>query len=272
MASNFPKIVLTVLMGSFSCLSVAASNQRNLTVASMGDSITVAFSADIPFKADPSVSWSTGEKLVPGFESHLQKLKRHFPDALVQGKNFAKSGSTIEDVAAQVAQVNAVRADYVTLLIGANDVCDWTANYAASEKKFLDTLKQYLDSMITTNPNVRIVLSAIPDLIQVWSLSKDEASCQSVWKKIPMLCTPVFGESATDGSRIALKAHVRQTNAKIGELAKVYAKNVRFTPSVGTATLAKDDISTYDCFHPSVKGQNTLSQYTWSQGWFAERK
>jgi lysophospholipase L1-like esterase len=176
----------------------------------------------------------------------------------------------ITDVAAQVTKVNKLKADYVTLVIGGNDVWEWSRDYAGYEKAYLSSMKRYLDSMVVANQNVRILLGAIPDLTQVWSLSKDEASCQKVWRAIPRFCSPVFGASATDSSRIAFKAHVTQTNARLAELARTYPKNVKFAASVGTAKLARSDMSPFDCFHPSVSGQNTLSQYTWNEGWFAE--
>lgn len=258
-----------LLMSSSFCEAFAA--QRTLVVAAMGDSITVAFSSDIAFKPDPAFSWSTGERTAPGFESHVQKLKRQFPDAIVKAKNLAVPGASIDDIAAQVSQVNALRADYVTLLVGSNDVCGWSANYPASEQQFLNKLNQYLRSLTAANPHVRIVVSAIPDLTQIWTVGKNEAACQRVWTSSPRFCSPVFGRTASDSSRTALRARLRATNFKIGEIAKRYAKNVKFAASVGNATLTRADLSPFDCFHPSVKGQNSLSSFTWNDGWFPDQ-
>lgn len=271
MSARSFKMVSVALLMTWSFVGAIAA-QKKVVVAAMGDSITVAFSSDIAFKPDPAFSWSTGEKSAPGFESHLQRLRRRFPNTMIQGKNVAVSGATIDDIAKQVVQVNALRADYVTLLVGGNDVCGWASSYTASETKFLNKLNQYLSSLTLTNPNIRIVLSAIPDITQIWDVAKNEAACQKVWTAIPRFCSPIFGQKASDSSRIALRERLRQTNFKIADVAKRYAKNVKFAASVGRAALTRADLSPYDCFHPSVKGQSILSAYTWNDGWFPDER
>lgn len=259
------------LMLGFAFLVTTGANAAapaKFTIVGIGDSITKAFNANSYFRDSPEVSWATGTKKMAGFESHLEKLQKLMPQTTVTGFNYAVTGAVINDLSAQVKKANAAKPDYLTLLIGANDVCNWTEDYQESLDTFTATLKKNLDSLVAANPKIKITVSAMPDVYRLWELSKTSASCQRVWGFIG-LCKQLLGKKLTDQQRLAFKQRWDHANSNIGSAAALYPQNVKYSDYAATYEFSKDDISTHDCFHPSAKGQNTLAQGTWAESWFA---
>src|SRR5215204_466110 len=91
-------------------------------MAATGDSITRAFNTGaIPFTDAPANSWSTGTSTT--VNTHYVRILAANP--AINGRNYneAVSGAEMVDLVAQVANVNTRQADYVTILLGANDAC-----------------------------------------------------------------------------------------------------------------------------------------------------
>lgn len=265
------KVLFSFAFAVASCNAVAkdaeVAEPAKYTVAALGDSITMAFNAQNYFADSPEVSWSTGFRRPGGFESHLEKLEKKFPGTKVLGYNYAVTGARIRDLASQVRQANLVRPDYVTLLLGANDVCNWRANYQSDLDYFVATLKKNLDTLVAANPDVKILVSSVPDVYRVWELSKDSSACQRVWSFIG-LCSPLLGSDVSAAARLDFRDRWSHLNSSLDSVAALYPKNIKFSASLATYEFKKDDISTNDCFHPSLKGQSSLARVTWSESWF----
>lgn len=269
MLASFSNRRISVTMFALLLSLPAFADPSAFKIVALGDSITKAFNANGGFSDSPDVSWSTGARKVVGFESHLQKIQKLYPQAQVTGLNYAVTGAKVKDLAKQVQKANVAKPDYLTLLIGANDVCNWPADYQESLDQFVETLKANLDSVIATNPNVKVTMSAMPDIYRLWQLSKDDASCQRVWNFIG-LCKPLLGRSVTDSDRLAFKGRWDHANAALASVAEQYPQHIKFSARAETIEFTNEDISRTDCFHPSIKGQNTLSKETWEEGWFAQ--
>ena len=122
--------------------------------------------------------------------------------------------------------------------------------------------------MIAANPKVKITMSGMPDIYRLWELSKDKSSCQRTWSFIG-LCKPLLGRGVSNGERLDFKARWDHANAAMETLAAQYPQHIKFSTHAETAEFTSEDISQTDCFHPSIKGQNTLSEGAWKEGWFA---
>lgn len=258
----------TVVLGFNILLSAHASAATDtFTIVALGDSITKAFNAEHYFGDSPEVSWSTGTKVTTGFLSHLERLQKVFPQKKVSGFNYAVTGAVVRDLDSQVKRANAKKPDYVTVIIGANDICRWSANYQGQLDEFTEHLKTTLDSLVTANPKVKITMSALPDVYRLWQLSKDTASCRKAWNFIG-LCKGLLASDLSNAQRTAFKERWDHANSNMASVAAMFPQNIKFSDAVATYAFDKDQISSNDCFHPSTKGQSVLAQKTWEEGWF----
>ena len=92
------------------------------SMAALGDSITQAYNTGPSAYRDyPAGSWSTGT--TASVNSHYLRISAQ--NQAIVGMNFndAVSGSKVADLAAQVTVANGQQAEYITILIGGNDVC-----------------------------------------------------------------------------------------------------------------------------------------------------
>ena len=68
--------------------------------------------------------------------------------------------------------------------------------------------------------------------------------------------------------RLAFKYRLDDLNNSLSKISANYPLHVRFDNSLAKYKFTKEDVSSQDCFHPSLRGQNLISQLTWDKGWF----
>ena len=246
----------------------AKSSKEKYTMVAIGDSITRAFNAELYFWDTPSASWTTGKQKHDGFDSHLERLQKLFPEKKVKAYNYARTGALMKDLARQVKKTIKKHPEYVTLLIGANDFCRWGADYQGKLDEFTQRLKTNLDTLIAADPKVKITMSAVPDIYNVWKVSKDKSSCQTIWNLIGF-CKELLNKNLTGVQRLAFRDRWEHANSNMESVAAMYPQNVKFSGAVANYAFKVEDLSTHDCFHPSLKGQGILADVTWREGWFA---
>jgi lysophospholipase L1-like esterase len=255
------------LAAAFAALAAtgAAHAAYPSSIASTGDSITRAFNdCSFPFVDCPAASWSTG---TAGY-SHYSRLRAVNPAITGRSWNHAVSGADMADLQGQVAGVVGRGAEYVTVLMGANDVC------ASSEAGMtpVDVFSSQFAAAMTTLtgglPNARVFVSSIPDVHQLFQLYRFNLGANAVWAIAgicqSMLANP-WSSSAVDTQR---RARVRQRNIDyntvLGQVCATFT-NCRFdNNAVFNTGFARSDVSTRDYFHPSVAGQSKLAGVTWS--------
>src|SRR6266511_5722436 len=93
------------------------------SIAAIGDSITRAADVCCWYGDHPAQSWSTGGGLFDGITSHYERILKLKPSIYGHNYNDAKSGAKMRDAAGQAQSAVSQRARYVTILMGANDVC-----------------------------------------------------------------------------------------------------------------------------------------------------
>lgn len=243
------------------------SSKEKYTMVAIGDSITRAFNAELYFWDTPSASWTTGKQKHDGFESHLERLQKLLPDKKVKAYNYARTGALMKDLARQVKRTIKKHPQYVTLLIGANDFCRWGGDYQGKLDEFTQRLKTNLDTLIAADPKVKITMSAVPDIYNVWKVLKDKSSCQTIWNLIGF-CKELLGKNLTMVQRLAFRDRWEHANSNMESVAALYPQNVKFSGAVADYAFTEKDLSTHDCFHPSLKGQGILANVTWQEGWF----
>ncbi len=239
------------------------------SIASTGDSITRAFNTcSFPFIDCPPNSWSTGTSST--VNSHYRRVLAANPAVLGRNYNDAKTGGKMVDLQAQVQAAVSQGAEYVTVLMGANDVC--TSSEATMTP--VDTLRSQLRGALATLtgglPNTRVYVVSIPDVYHLWQILHTNWSAVLTWTFggicQSLLANPTSTSAADTARRLRVRQRAIDDNTAI---AGVCAEFVHCRYDGGAAfalQFATSDVSTRDYFHPSVSGQAKAASVTWTAG------
>ena len=246
-------------------LTGAAHGAYPSSIASTGDSITRAFNdCWFPYVDCPAASWSTGTSSY----SHYRRLQAVNPAITGRSFNHATTGADMADLAGQVQGVIGRGAEYVTILMGANDVC---ASSEAAMTPVADFRAQFtgaLSSLTAALPNTRVFVSSIPDIHQLFQLYRWDLAANSVWA-VAGICQSMLANPWSNSSAdVARRARVRQRNidynTALGQVCATYTRCRFDSNAVFNTPFARSDVTTRDYFHPSVNGQAKLAAITWS--------
>jgi lysophospholipase L1-like esterase len=246
----------------------ASATQPPKSIAGIGDSITRAADVCCWYGDHPSYSWSTGFNPLDGLHSHYERLIEMEPSIWGKEYNDARSGAKMADGPAQAAEAVAQGADYVTILLGANDVCTSStatmtpvADFRASFRSTLHTLEAGLASA------TRIFVASIPNVRHLWALFHDDWIARDVWR-IYHVCQSLLAPDSTRDDR----RHVYRRTVRLNEvLARTCSAhpNCRYDDgAVFHYAFDSDQVSKLDYFHPNRNGQNALAGVTWAASWW----
>lgn len=235
------------------------------SMASTGDSITRAFNTGFPFTDVVANSWSTGTNA--SVNSIYNRILANNPT--IQGKNYndARTGAKVADLPGQVATVNNQHVEYVTILIGANDVCTSSESTMTSVQTFHDTLAQAMSSLATGSPSARVYVVSIPDVYNLWVLFHNNAAARGAWSSIGLCQSMLANPTSTKKADVNRRARVRQRNidfnTALAEVCSQYPQCRFDGNAVFNNPVAANDVSTIDYFHPSITGQTKLASVAW---------
>ena len=250
----------------------AAAPPLPSSIASTGDSITRGFDATwngCILKDCAQYSWSTGIDLA--VFSQYQRILAANSAIAGQDYNFARTGATMADLDGQLKSAAAVGAQYVTVLMGANDLCTSTIATMTPPSRFKAELDQALIDFYSADRGAHLYLSSLPNLFQLWSLEHTNTSATRVWA-LARICQSMLGAANTDAQRQQVVSMEQAYNSILAtECARAVTAgvdchwdglagyNFQFTTS---------DISPIDFFHPSIAGQNSVAALTWAAGYW----
>jgi lysophospholipase L1-like esterase len=255
------------LVAAVAALGVTASAHAAYpnSIASTGDSITRAFNdCWFPYVDCPSASWSTGTSSY----SHYSRLRSLNPAITGRTYNHAVTGADMADLYGQVQGVIGRGAEYVTILMGANDVCASSEAGMTSVADFQARFASAMASLTSSLPNTRVFVSSIPDVYQLFSLYRWDLGANSVWA-IAGICQSMLANPWSNSSGdVARRARVRQRNIDyntvLAQVCSFYTRCRFDANAVFNTAFVRSDVTTRDYFHPSVNGQAKLAAVTWS--------
>jgi len=267
------RVLLTVLLvvgsGAVASPAVAlpAPAPVPATMAAVGDSITRAFdvSGSYYLRDAPAESWSTGTD--PTVNSDYQRLSAANPGTTITAKNDAVTGAKMSALQAQMTTAASQAADYVTVLMGANDVCTSTVAGMTTTASFSGQFDQAMATITGSRPKVVVFVSSIPNVYQLWSVLHTSSSARFAWS-LYGVCQDMLGSRATEAQRQAVLQQLQADNAALASLCTgKYAANCAWDggATYKVAFTAKQ-VSTVDYFHPSIAGQALLAQTAWAAG------
>ena len=207
-------VALVTILALHSVTSVPAT--PNLTgypnsMAATGDSITRAYNTGtVPFSDGPDNSWSTGTRTSVG--SHYGRILTAEPAILGRNYNQAVTGAKMAGLWAQMQQVNDRGVAYVTVLMGANDLCTRTVAGMTLVADFRAQFERAMAALSAGSPGARIYVVSIPDVYRLWVILKDDLLARFVWRTLDVCQSLLERPRFTDGSDVMRRMTVRQRN------------------------------------------------------------
>jgi lysophospholipase L1-like esterase len=231
--------------------------------AALGDSITQAFQTCGAFANCPKNSWSTGTTKT--VDSVLVRIKAH--NSLAKGHNYSVTGAKVAGLHEQATKaVKAkVKAEFVTVLIGANDAC---ASPPTSTSSFTTSFEAAIDTLKSGLPGARIFVGSIPNLMHLWELLHTNPEAVKKWETFP-LCPGIMTHPTSMAPEDVARREAT-LNAEIGYDAAMQSicsadPQCQFDgDAVFHAAFTEAEVSTVDYFHPNVSGQASLAALAWS--------
>ena len=259
---------VAVMLLSLVASPVAAATPPPLpaSMAALGDSITRGYDVCCSYGDHPGQSWSTGYAWYDGISSHYERIKRVKPSLAGHAYNDAVTGAKMAAAPSQAA--NAVRqgASYVTILLGANDLCTSSPSTMTSTDSFQLDFERVMAALAAA-PSRRIFVSSLPNIYQLWEVLHTNALARAVWASAN-ICQSMLGATRTPDDRQLVVDREQGFNRILARTCAMYT-NCRWD---GGATynyrFSASQVSTLDFFHPSLGGQAALARVTWAASWW----
>ena len=258
-----------VLTGAVATPAAAQEHPVPDSIASMGDSITRAFNACGFYFDCTSRSFSTGTD--SAVNSHYLRIRAVNPD--INGNNFnrGESGARADDMPAQAAAVVATGAEYVTMLIGANDACTSSEASMTPVSTFRAHIDNALDTVQAGLPDARLLVISIPDIKRLWEVGHTSGTARFFWSLggicQSMLANPTSFADADVARRDRVRQRVIDYNAELAAACAAYGPNCVFDDNtVFNFPFQLSQLSGWDYFHPNTTGQALLAQASYEAG------
>ena len=235
-----------------------AAENRPDSLAALGDSVTTGFDACRPLADCPRSSWVTGTD--PGVNSLAKRL---LDDPARRTWNFARAGARMADLPGQAEAAVAKRPELVTVLMGANDACRTDVSRMTPVDTFRADFSTALRTLRRELPGTRVYVASIPDLRRLWSLGHDDPRIARVWRLgicPSMLGGTELGEAATQARRQAVHDRVVAYNGVLKEVCGTDRRCRYDGGAVFRQRFRLGELSPWDWFHPSRKGQARLAE------------
>jgi lysophospholipase L1-like esterase len=238
------------------------------SIASTGDSITRAFNSGIvPYTDAPWNSWATG-KLRSW--THYRRILAANPQILGRSYNNARSGAEMAELDGQAARTVSQGAEYVTILMGANDACASSEAAMTPVAVFRAQFERAMSTLTTGLPASRFYVISIPDIYRLWQLFHSDPRAVLVWRLTgfckSMLARPTSTAPADEARRQRVRRRVVDYNRQLSEVCALSVRCRYDGGAVFEYPFAREHVSRNDYFHPSLAGQRVLADVTWAAG------
>ena len=237
------------------------------SMAAVGDSITRAYDVCCWYGDHANDSWSTGDNRFDGVSSHYERLLAVHPAIAGHQYNDAVSGAKASDLSGQVAAAVSQKARYVTVLIGANDLCTSSTGTMTSTSAFESQVTSALTALHKGLPRSQIFIASIPNLYQLWSVLRTNSLARFVWSTAN-ICPSMLASTNTETERQQVVEREIAFNAILERACARYAQCRWDGNAVYNYQFSSSQVSTLDYFHPSLSGQAALADKTWAASWW----
>jgi len=264
-------ITLATILAALSVAPAAASDPPlPSSMAAVGDSITQAASTVAPGVDTPQNSWATGTN--PNVNSHYLRLLALNPAIGGRAFNHSVSGAKMFDLAGQMAAAGAGQPEYLTVLIGGNDICTSTEETMTGVDVFRDQFVAAMETLRAASPNTQVYVVSIPRVMGLYELFKDDGWARFIWSIgnvcQSLLARPTSTEQADIDRRLRVAQRNVDFNTVLAEVCAIYQPCRTDGGAVYATDFIASDVSSLDYFHPSTAGQRKLAAVSWSAGYW----
>jgi lysophospholipase L1-like esterase len=182
--------------------------------------------------------------------------------------NVSVSGARMRNAPAQAATAVSKRPRYVTILMGANDLCTSSSGTMTSVEDYRSQFRQTLQTLSAGLPgNARIFVSSIPDVYQLWQLYHDDPTARWVWD-IADICQSLLAPERTEEQRQAFRERNAAFNTVLQQECAAQTRCRFDGNAVFNFQFSRSHVSSLDYFHPSLSGQAELARISWERSWW----
>lgn len=311
--------IFTLSFCLFTVNFVRAAEPLPSTMAAVGDSITAGalaqfttqswydptdliglvyrlFRAKLKDSVEPAerkdLTWFSGANRVKWVHSQYAMLSylAERQNGAIATYNAAVSGEDSGDALKQMDRVtkwssqkfNQGAPDYVTIFIGANDLCNDQGVNSTSTEVYRQRINKLVHQVLVGNRKSKVLLMEIPDINRLWQFAKGKKltrlkkfqSCSTLWRSAN-LCQNIFSditpqqraqaiEQNREYNRV-LRETVEQFNSQSGRYG---SDRVRLAKGFFDQAYRFEELA-IDCFHPNYMGQSGIGWKSFSQTWWA---
>jgi hypothetical protein len=260
-------MLLVVILAGLVARPAWAAPQPPGSMAAIGDSITRAYDVCCYYGDHPGQSWSAGSTSYDGIASHYERIKRVNPAIAGHAANDAVSGAKMAAAQTQATQAVNQRARYVTILLGANDLCTSSLATMTPTETFRAQFQQAMATLMSQDPKPYVFVASIPNIHQLWEVLHTNSLARWVWSNFH-ICQSMLGATRTAAERQQVVDREMAFNQILAEGCAAYTRCRWDDLAVYHYQFSASQVSTLDYFHPSLSGQASLARVTWAASWW----
>jgi lysophospholipase L1-like esterase len=238
------------------------------SMAAIGDSITRAYDVCCSYGDHPGQSWSTGSTSYDGITSHYERIRRVNSAITGHAYNDAVTGAKMAQAPNQASQAVSQGARYVTILMGANDLCTSSPSSMTSTATFRAQFSQAMATLMAQDRKPYVFVSSIPNLYQLWQVLHTNSLARWAWANFH-ICQSMLAATNTETQRQQVVTREVAFNQILADVCAAYARCRWDDKAVYNYRFSASQVSALDFFHPSLSGQAALAQVTWAASWWA---
>jgi lysophospholipase L1-like esterase len=261
-------VVVAVVLAGLVAQPAWAAPPPPSSMAAIGDSITRAYDVCCSYGDHPGQSWSTGYTSYDGIASHYERIKQLNPAITGRGYNDAVTGAKMSAAPGQATQAVGQGARYVTILLGANDLCTSSPSTMTSTTTFRGYFSQAMATLLAGGQDRYVFVSSIPNLYQLRTVLHTNSLARWAWASF-RICQSMLGATRTEAERQLVVDRERAFNRILAEVCAQYARCRWDGGAVYNYQFSASQVSPLDFFHPSLSGQAALARVTWGASWWA---
>jgi lysophospholipase L1-like esterase len=260
-------VTLVVVLAGLVVQPAWAAPPLPTSMAAIGDSITRAYDVCCSYGDHPGQSWSTGSTGYDGIASHYERIKQLNPAIAGRGHNDAVSGAKMAAAPSQADKAVSQGARYVTVLLGANDLCTASSATMTSTETFRAQFSQAMATLMAQDRKPYVFVSSIPNIYQLWQVLHTNSLARWVWTTAK-ICQSMLAATRTEAERQLVVDREKAFNQILAQVCAAYTRCRWDGGAVYNYRFSASQVSTLDFFHPSLSGQAALARVTWSASWW----
>jgi hypothetical protein len=261
-------VVVAVVLAGLVAQPAWAAPPLPASMAAIGDSITRAYDVCCSYGDHPGQSWSTGYTSYDGIASHYERIRQLNSAITGRGYNDAVTGAKMSAAPGQATQAVGQSARYVTILLGANDLCTSSPSTMTSPEDFGAYFSQAMATLLAPGQNRYVFVSSIPNIYQLWQVLHGNSLARWAWANFH-ICQSMLGATRTEAERQLVVDRERAFNRILADVCAQYPRCRWDGGAVYNYQFSASQVSSLDFFHPSLSGQAALARVTWGASWWA---